>query len=52
MTLPCLITKKISMNHQQVGLGGVLPTFVHQFGWWAFVYFITNIHRENGVYKR
>ena len=40
------------MSDQQVTLGGALPTFMHQFGWWDFVYFITNIHRENGIYQR
>ena len=33
--------KKISMIHQQDRLRGVLPTFMHKFGWWDFVYFIT-----------
>ena len=32
--------KKISMIHQQDRLRGVLPTFMHKFGWWDFVYFI------------
>ena len=40
---PChtWLQKKISTTHQQGRLAGVLPTFMHQFGWWDFVYFIT-----------
>ena len=33
--------KKISMINQQGNLGGVLRSFMHQFGWLDFVYFIT-----------
>ena len=41
LTLSDLVTKKISMTRQQRRLGGVLPTFMHQFWGWDFVYFIT-----------
>ena len=33
--------KKISMARQQGRLRGELPTFMHKFGRWDFVYFIT-----------
>ena len=33
--------KKISMIHQQDKFRGVLRIFMHKFGWWDFVYFIT-----------
>ena len=39
---PCHVwLQKISMIHQQDRLWGVLLTFMHKFGWWDFVYFIT-----------
>ena len=47
--------KKVSMTHQQRSLGGVLPSFMRQFGWWDFVCALSPIHNiqgENGVYQR
>ena len=40
---PCHVwlQKNISVTHQQGRLRVVLPTFMHKFGWWDFVYFIT-----------
>ena len=42
------------MTHQQGSLGGVLQTFMHQFGRWDCVYFITKMftHRENAIYQQ
>ena len=54
MTLPCLVTKQIRITHQQDSLGGVLPTFMHQFSNGALCTLSPNhnIQRENGVYQR
>ena len=46
--------QKISMAQQQGSLGGVLPTSMHQFGWWDFACNLLlnhNIHGENGFYQ-
>ena len=42
---PChaWLQKKISMTNHQGRLRGVLPTFMHKFGWWDFVYFVTKL---------
>ena len=46
--------KKIKMTHQQGSLGGVLQTFMHQFGEFCVLYHQTIMftHRENGVYQQ
>ena len=41
LTLSYLVTKKIVMAYQEAILGSLQPTFMHQFGWWDFVHFIT-----------
>ena len=39
---PCHVwLQKNSMAHHKGRLRGVLPTFMHKFGWWDIVYFIT-----------
>ena len=39
---PCHVwLQKNSMPHHKGRLRGVLPTFMHKFGWWDIVYFIT-----------
>ena len=35
------LQKKVLWNTNKVTLEGLLPTFMHRFGWWDFVYFIT-----------
>ena len=49
-----MVTKKITITHQQSSLGGVLQTFMHQFvdGILCTLSPHHNIHRENGVYQQ
>ena len=35
------LQKKMVWTTNKAALGGLLPTFMHQFGWWDFMYFIT-----------
>ena len=51
--MPCLVTKKISITHQQGSLWGLLPTFMHQFGNGILCTLSPNhnIHEENCVYQ-
>ena len=49
-----MVTKKVTITHQQSSLGGVLQTFMHQFvdGILCTLSPHHNIHRENGVYQQ
>ena len=35
------LPKKLVWTTNKAVLGGLLPTFMHRFGWWNFVHFIT-----------